>query len=144
MPHWIPVFTLPNVFVKEPVEVEYVALVSPDDPPLPSNRKDEQELQKVREVVHRCIQAEGYSERYSPTGRRPSMVKSYEAIGGFRDAISLSAVVHNRTNTILYDNARSNQYSTFFEFYAWNLSKDFNLLVTNNQPVAGASLGARP
>jgi hypothetical protein len=29
---WIPLFVLPNLLVKEPVEVEFVALVSPDDP----------------------------------------------------------------------------------------------------------------
>lgn len=32
MADWIPVFTLPNVLTKEPIEVEHVALVSPDDP----------------------------------------------------------------------------------------------------------------
>jgi hypothetical protein len=32
MSNGIPVFILPNVFVKDPIEVEYVALVSPEDP----------------------------------------------------------------------------------------------------------------
>jgi hypothetical protein len=32
MPDWIPLFVLPNLLVKQPVEVEYVALVPPDDP----------------------------------------------------------------------------------------------------------------
>jgi hypothetical protein len=60
-----------------------------------------------------------------------------EAIGAFRDAISISSVVHNRTNTIIYGHARTNQYSTFFDFYAWVFSKDFNLLTTNNPSLAG-------
>lgn len=29
---WVPLFVLPNLLVKEPVEVEYVALVPPSDP----------------------------------------------------------------------------------------------------------------
>jgi hypothetical protein len=29
---WIPLFALPNLLVKEPIEVEFVALVAPDDP----------------------------------------------------------------------------------------------------------------
>ena len=32
MPDWIPLFVLPNLLVKQPVEVEYVALLPPDDP----------------------------------------------------------------------------------------------------------------
>jgi hypothetical protein len=32
MPNWQPLFVLPNLLVKEPVEVEFLALVSPDDP----------------------------------------------------------------------------------------------------------------
>jgi len=38
-----------------------------------------------------------------------------EAIGGFRDAISIAAIVHNRTNAIIHGNAKTNQYSSFFD-----------------------------
>ena len=31
MLEWIPLFTLPNLLVKEPVEVEFLALTAPDD-----------------------------------------------------------------------------------------------------------------
>jgi hypothetical protein len=134
---WVPVFTLPNVFVKDPIEVEYVALVSPDDPRCRQIGKTNKNFLKFL-----CSFTDAFKRKVIPSvvimrDDAPRWVMSMETIGGFRDAVSISAVVHNRTNSILYNNARSNQYSSFFEFYAWNLSKDFNLLVTDNPTLMG-------
>jgi hypothetical protein len=140
MPNWIPVFILPNVLVKDPIEVEYVALVSPDDPRCREIGKTNKNFLKFLRSFTDAFKRKIIPSLVLLREDAPQWVKSYEAVGGFRDAISISAVVHNRTNSILYDNARSNQYSTFFEFYAWNLSKDFNLLVTNNPALLGMDM----
>jgi hypothetical protein len=137
MPNWIPVFTLPNVFVKDPIEVEYVALVSPDDPRCREIGKTNKNFLKFLRSFTDAFKRKVIPSVLIMRDDAPQWVMSMEAIGAFRDAISISAVVHNRTNSILYFNARSYQYSTFFDFYAWNLSKDFNLLVTDNPALLG-------
>jgi hypothetical protein len=137
MDTWQPLFVLPNLLIKEPVEVEHVAIVPPDDPrcveisqtnanffPFLNSFTDAFQRQHIPSVL---IVREG----------APSWVMSMEAIGAFRDAVSISAVVLNRTNTLIYGWARNYQYSTFFDFYPWVFSKDFNLLTTNNPALAG-------
>jgi hypothetical protein len=137
MPNWIPVFTLPNVLVKDPIEVEYVALVSPDDPRCREIGKTNKNFLKFLRSFTDAFKRKVIPSVVIMRDDALQWVMSMEAVGAFRDAISLSVVVHNRTNSILYSNARSYQYSTFFDFYAWNLSKDFNLLVTNNPALLG-------
>jgi hypothetical protein len=137
MLNWIPVFTLPNVLVKEPIEVEYVALVSPDDPRCKQIGKTNKNFLKFLRSFTDSFKRKVIPSVVIMREDAPKWVMSMEAMGSFRDAISISAVVHNRANSILYSNARSYQYSTFFDFYAWNLSKDFNLLVTNNPAMLG-------
>ena len=137
MSNWIPVFTLPNVFVKEPIEVEYVALVSPDDERCRQIGKTNKNFLKFLRSFTDAFKRKIIPSVLLIRDDAPKWVMSMEAIGGFRDAVSISAVVHNRTISILYNNPRSNQYSSFFEFYAWNLSKDFNLLVTDNPALMG-------
>jgi hypothetical protein len=134
---WKPLFVLPNLLVKEPVEVEYVALVSPSDPRC-------EEIAKANKNFYPFLNSftDAFQRRVIPSvlitrADAPAWVMSMEAIGGFRDAISISSVVHNRTNTIIYGHSRTNQYSTFFEFYAWVFSKDFDLLTTNNPALLG-------
>ncbi|WP_027531010.1 hypothetical protein [Bradyrhizobium sp. WSM3983] len=137
MSGWIPVFTLPNVFVKDPIEVEYVALVSPDDSRCKEYGKTNKNFPKFLRSF-----TDAFRRKVTPSvvlmrEDAPKWVRSHEAIGGFRDAISISAVAHNKTSSILYSNARSHQYSTFFDFYAWNLSKELNILVTDNPAMLG-------
>jgi hypothetical protein len=70
MSNWIPVFTLPNVFVKDPIEVEYVALVSPEDPRCKAIGKTNKNFLKFLRSFTDAFQAQGGSECDSLTRRR--------------------------------------------------------------------------
>jgi hypothetical protein len=137
MAAWVPLFVLPNLLVKEPVEVEYVALAPPSDPRCAEIAKTNTNFYPFLNSFTDAFQRQVIPAVLIARADAPSWVMSMDAIAGFRDAISISAVVHNRTNTILYGHARTNQYSTFFDFYAWVFSKDFNLLTTHNPALAG-------
>jgi hypothetical protein len=104
MSNWIPVFTLPNVFVKDPIEVEYVALVSPEDPRCKAIGKTNKNFLKFLRSFTDAFKRKVVPSVVLLREDAPQWVRSYEAIGGFRDAISISAVVHNKTNSILYSN----------------------------------------
>ena len=137
MQEWKPLFVLPNLLVKEPVEVEYVALVAPSDPRCKEIATANANFYPFLNSFTDAFQRKVVPSVLIVRSDAPPWVMNMEAIGGFRDAISISSIVHNRTNTILYGHARTNQYSTFFEFYAWVFSKDFDLLTTNNPALAG-------
>jgi hypothetical protein len=137
MSDWVPVFTLPNVLVKNPIEVEYVAPGSPSDSRCKEIGKANKNFSKFLRSFTDAFKRQVIPSVLLIRTDAPRWVMSMEAIGGFRDAISISAVVHNRTRSTISANGRSNQYSSFFEFYAYNLSKDFNLLVTDNPALMG-------
>jgi hypothetical protein len=137
MSEWEPLFVLPNLLVKESVEVEYVALVSPEDPRCHEIAKTNTNFLPFLNSFTDAFQRQVIPSVLLSRADAPKWVMSMEAIGAFRDAISISSVVHNRTKTIIYGHARTNQYSTFFDFYAWVFSKDFNLLTTNNPALEG-------
>jgi hypothetical protein len=137
LPDWIPLFVLPNLLVKQPVEVEYVALVPPDDPRCLQIGKANTNFTRFLGSFTDAFKRKVIPSALIVRADAPPWVMSMEAIGGFRDAISISAVVHNRTNTIIHGFARPHQYSSFFEFYAWVFTKDFNLLTTSNPALSG-------
>jgi hypothetical protein len=137
MPEWIPLFTLPNLLVKEPVEVEFLALTAPDDPRCLIIGKANPNFKKFLRSFTDAFRRKVIPSVLLMREDAPSWVRSMEAIGGYRDAISIAAIVHNRTNAIIHGSAKTNQYSSFFEFYAWVFSKDFNLLTTSNPALSG-------
>jgi hypothetical protein len=126
--------------IKEPFEHEYLAIVSPED----DRCKD---LGKLHPTFLPFL------NRFTDTFRRhiipsillmrddaPQWVRSMEAVGGFRDILSISAIVYNRTAVIIYRLPRNYQYSTSFDFYAWILTLDYLKLVTNNPALSGFEL----
>lgn len=137
MSAWQPLFTLPNLLVKEPVEVEHVAIVPVSDPRCIEISKTNSNFFPFLNSFTDAFQRQHIPSVLIVREGAPSWVMSMEAVGAFRDAVSISAVALNRTNTIVYGWARNYQYSTFFDFYPWVFSKDFNLLTTNNPALAG-------
>jgi hypothetical protein len=70
----------------------------------------------------------------------PAWVKNMEAVGGFRDVLSICAVVYNRTAVLIHHLSRNYQYSTSFDFYAYTLTIDYLRLVTSNPALSGIDL----
>jgi hypothetical protein len=137
MGNWLPLFVLPNLLVKEPVEVEYVALVPPDDPRCIQIGQTNHNFLPFLDAFTDAFQRQVIPSVLIVREDAPPWVMSMEAIGGFRDAISISAVVHNRNLIVLYRHSKTNQYSSFFDFYAWVFSKNVDMLTTNNPALWG-------
>jgi hypothetical protein len=107
MSDWVPVFTLPNVLVKDPIEVDYVALVSPSDSRCKEIGKANKNFSKFLRSFTDAFKRQVIPSVLLIRTDAPRWVMSMEAIGGFRDAISISAVVHNRTRSTISANGRS-------------------------------------
>jgi hypothetical protein len=137
MPIWSPLFLLPNMRINDPFENEYLAIVPPED-------------DRCIEINSRHPTFLPFLDRFTDAFRRklipsvllvrddaPAWVKSWEAVGGFRDILSICAVVCNRTAVLIHHLARNYQYSTSFDFYAHTLTKDYLKLVTSNPALMG-------
>ena len=70
----------------------------------------------------------------------PGWIKSWETVGGFRDILSISTVVLNRTAVLIHHLSRNYQYSTSFDFYPYSITTDFQRLVTLNPALTGMDL----
>jgi hypothetical protein len=140
MHKWSPLFILPNLCIKNPFENDYLALVSPDD--------------------DRCVEINSqhptfapFLNRFTDSFRRkiipsvlimredaPTWVKNMEAVGGFRDILSVCAVIHNRTAVLIRHLSRNYQYSTSFDFFAYTLTIDYMRVVTSNPALSSMDL----
>ncbi|WP_024506594.1 hypothetical protein [Bradyrhizobium sp. ARR65] len=140
MHKWSPLFFLPNMCIKEPFDSEYLAIVSPNDV-------------RCIEINSRHPTFLPFLNRFTDTfGRKivpsvlimrddaPAWVKNMEAVGGFRDILSICAVVYNRTAVLIHHLPRNYQYSTSFDFYAYTLTTDYQRLVTSNPALSGMDL----
>src|SRR5229473_7045924 len=137
---WSPLFLLPNMCINVPFENEYLAIVSPED-------------ERCLEINSRHPTFLPFLNRFTDTFRRkiipsvllmrdaaPDWLKHMEAVGGFRDILSICAVVYNRTAVLIHHLPRNYQYSNSFEFYAYALTTDYQRLVTNNPALSGMDL----
>jgi hypothetical protein len=137
---WLPVFMMPNMCINEPFENEYLAIVSPeDDRCIEINRRHPTFLPFLDRFT------DPFRRKVIPSvllmrGDAPGWVKSWEAVGGFRDILSISTVVYNRTAVLTHSLPRNYQYSTSFDFYAWMLSKDYLKLLATNPALHGFEL----
>jgi hypothetical protein len=140
MQNWSPLFILPNMCIKQPFENDYLAIASPDD-------------ERCIEINSRHPTFRPFLNRFTDTFRRkiipsvllmrddaPAWLKNMEAVGGFRDILSICAVVYNRTAVLIHHLSRNYQYSNSFEFYAYTLTTDYLRLVTSNPALSGMDL----
>jgi hypothetical protein len=102
MPTWSPLFFLPKMRIQNPFENEYLAIVPPED-------------ERCVEINSRHPTFLPFLDKFTDAFQRkltpsalllrddaPAWVKSWETVGGFRDILSICAVVHNRTAVLIH------------------------------------------
>ncbi|RTL50784.1 MAG: hypothetical protein EKK40_11780 [Bradyrhizobiaceae bacterium] len=134
---WNPIYVLPNLLIKEPIENEYVAIVAPDDARCLEIGKRTDKFIPFLSSFTDAFQHPVKPSVLLTRADAPAWVMSLDAITSFRDSISIAAVTNSRSLTMLYSKVQTYQYSTFFDFYAWTFSKDFDVLTTNNPSLWG-------
>jgi hypothetical protein len=137
MSDWLPAFLLPNILVDEPIESEFVVITSTEDPRCAAIASEQPTfatfISRFKDAFGRAVTPSILLVRKNS----PPWVLSMDALAAFRDTISISAVTYNKTHALIYPRTRSFQYSTYFDFYAWTINKDFTLLTTNNPALWG-------
>ncbi|WP_316197739.1 hypothetical protein [Bradyrhizobium sp. SZCCHNS2002] len=134
---WAPLFLLPNMRIQIPFENEYLAIVGPED-----ERCVEINARHPTFLPFLGSFTDAFRRTQTPSvmlmrDDAPGWIKSWEAVSGFRDVLSISAVLHNRTAVLIHRLPRSYQYTTSFDFYAYTLTTDYLKLITSNPALMG-------
>jgi hypothetical protein len=137
---WSPLCILPNARIKLPFEAEYLAIV-----PLEDDRCAEINSRHPTFIPFLESFTDPFQRKTIPSillmrDDAPAWVKSWETVGGFRDILSISTVVLNRTAVLIHHLPQNYQYSTSFDFYPYSITTDFQRLVTLNPALMGMDL----
>jgi hypothetical protein len=140
MATWFPLFALPNVEVKPPIEVDGFALVSARDVRI-------QELADAHpnfgEFLNRFTTKFGQPIVPSVFICRADIPVSYQsidAIAGFRDAIAMSVIPQSWARVFRYDNNMGVKYSDYFAVYPWMVDNNFGTLLAETLNVRSLHL----
>lgn len=135
---WVPMFTLPNIEIVDPIEVDGVALVSTED-------------DRVQILMRRHRRFAMYLNRFtSEFGQQvlPSVIivkadkfalyRPAEALAGFRDAVAMSTIPYAWSHVLRFDNAHNIKYSNWFSFYPWLVDNKYDELVMQSMAQLGS------
>ncbi len=137
MSGWVPGYLLPNISVSDVIENEYYVLTSINDGRVLEVRQLHPEFDRL---VTRFT--DEFGVQVAPAllmvraGSGPEVL-NIEAVSGFRDAIALSFVCHNRALRTIYPRSRTLQFSSSFDFYPWMTSVDYSGIVGSSPALTG-------
>jgi len=123
---WTPVWAMPNVSLAEPVDAPFVSMAPCCD-------------RRLREVADRHpILTQFLSRFHNEFGSRvwptvlmfrddaPQSIRTKEALGAFRDTVSISAIASSHSRVLTWRRAAGIQFSDAFDIYPWHLGNDWS------------------
>ena len=119
---WMPVWALPNVTIDEPIEASRVALVPCTDGRLRAAAHDSPSLTTFLNAF-----TDEFGKKIWPTvgmvRANAEKVKNVEAVGAFRDAVCISAIVAGHAHTMNAGRPLGILHSDAFDVYPWFLTQ---------------------
>jgi hypothetical protein len=131
---WVPVWAMPNLHIDLPIEASHAALVPYNDERLRSSAQTKPALTAFlhafrNEFGSQALPTIGMVREDAYRG-----VKTVTAFGGFRDAVSVSALAKGHALTMTSKGARGFLYSEVFDVYPWFLTPDMDGRITAYTP----------
>jgi hypothetical protein len=138
MADWIPMFTLPNITLTEPIETDGVALVSTADP-------------RLAEIVASHPAFQTYINSFKTEFGRslapsfvlahedaPPVFRGVEALAAFRDSVSMSVIPLSWAKSLRFGHGGMGiHYSNWFSIYPWMLDKNYEYLLSMTMATSG-------
>jgi hypothetical protein len=122
---------LPNLDVRDAVECEFAAIVSPDSR-VEQLRKDHPTLTQFLGKFSGQFEEQCWPSLLILRADAPNTCRTAEAVTAFRDLTSLSTIPLARAQRLRSDRGEPFAYSTAFQFYPWMLDKQYdNVIMTN-------------
>jgi len=133
-PRWIPVWAMPNLVLAEPIETSHVVLVDSRDERLRELGRQHPALTRFLSAFH-----DEFGTPICPAvamyrGDAPRRVQDVAALGGFRDAICMSAIVAGHSLTLKSAGPRGILYADAFDVYPWFLSRHLDDRIIASTP----------
>jgi hypothetical protein len=136
-PLWAPMFSLPNVHVKFPIDVDGFALVAPDDFRIKAIKKQQPRLgsflKKFKTEFGDPVQPSTIIWRKD----KPDTYRTISAISGFRDLISMSVIPLSWAKVHQFGHVQGPMYSDTFAVYPWMVDNKGEGLVTQTPSLLG-------
>src|SRR5713101_4344548 len=123
-PLWAPMFSLPNVHVKFPIDVDGFALVAPDDFRIKAIKKQQPRLGS-------------FLKKFKTEFGDPVQPSTISAISGFRDLISMSVIPLSWAKVHQFGHVQGPMYSDTFAVYPWMVDNKGEGLVTQTPSLLG-------
>lgn len=129
-PLWWPMFSLPNVQVKFPIEIDGFALVPADDFRIKAITKKQPRLGSFL----KRFKTE-FGDPVEPSTiiwrtNQPDSYRTISAISGFRDLVSMSVIPMSWAKTHRFGHVRGPMYSDTFAVYPWMVDNQGEGLIT--------------
>lgn len=135
---WIPMFAMPNVQPQNVIEIEGVAFVSVHD-------------QRIKDLRSQYSNYDAYLNKFSDEfgiklnpstimirDDTPAIYRRVDALGSFRDAISIASISKTWANVLRYGpHMDGPRYSNTFTFYPWLLDKNYDKVATQSIATIG-------
>ena len=138
MPEWIPMFAMPNIIPQTPIEIGGIAFVADFDDRIKALRK---KYPNYHDYLNRFTNEFG---RKLSTGTimvredAPLLYRRVDALGGFRDAISIASITKTWAHILRYGGHMDGpRYSNTFSFYPWLLDKNYDKVAVQSIAVTG-------
>lgn len=132
MDMWTPVLALPNLDMRGSIECDHAAIVSPVDHRVEKLRKDHPNLTTFFSKFSGQFGEQVWPSLLLLHTDAPKSCYTAEAVGAFRDIISLSVVPYARTSRLRFDRADSLAFTNAFQFYPWMLDKRYEDMILAN------------
>lgn len=140
MPKWLPVFVLPNIYLKEPVDGPMAAIANCSDP-------------RVQQILSDIPILAEFVQRFSrPCGGRvnPSMLiirddapKTFltvEAASSFRDLVATCVIPLARARSAEWGRSFATYYSDWYDFYPWMVNTGHKYIVCSTPALSDLEL----
>jgi hypothetical protein len=138
MTDWIPMFTLPNITLTEPIETEGVVLVSTADPRL-------LEIASTHPAFQTYIDSfkTEFGRSLAPSfvlahKDAPPAFRGVDALAAFRDSISMSVIPLSWAKSLRFGpGGMGVHYSNWFSIYPWMLDRNYENLLSMTMATTG-------
>jgi hypothetical protein len=139
-PLWAPMFSLPNVHVTFPVEVDGFALVAPDDFRITAIKKQQPRLGSFLKRFKNEFRMEVQPSTIIWRRDKPDTYRTISAISGFRDLVSMSVIPLSWAKSHQFGRVQGPMYSDTFAVYPWMVDNKGEGLVTQTPSMTGYHL----
>jgi hypothetical protein len=135
MSEWIPMFAMPNVQPQYPIEIDGIAFVSVFD--------DRIKALRVKHPNYDTYLSDEFGVKLDPStimvwDDAPPRYKRVDALGSFRDIISIASVSKTWSHILWYGGHMDGpRYSNTLSFYPWLLDKNYNNVATQSIATIG-------